>query len=105
MTLETSGSGTLALLEAFCPLPMMPKCGVEAMPRFFFSAVTPRGSATDLVGNVCRNAREAKERARQTAADLARAQLRDGTCPSGWVEVSDEEHRPLFLLPLRSIAS
>jgi hypothetical protein len=75
------------------------------MPRFFFSAVTPRGSATDLVGDVCRDAREAKELARQTAADLARAQLREGTCPSGWVEVSDEEHRPLFLLPLRSVAS
>jgi hypothetical protein len=75
------------------------------MPRFFFSAVTPRGSATDLVGDECRDAVEAKERARQTAAELVKAQLRDGASPGGWVEVADEEHRPLFLLPLRSVAS
>jgi hypothetical protein len=75
------------------------------MPRFFFSAVTPRGSATDLVGDECRDAIEAKERARQTAADLVNAQLRDGSTPAGWVEVEDEQHRPLFLLPLRSVAS
>jgi hypothetical protein len=75
------------------------------MPRFFFSAVTPGGSATDLVGDECRDATEAKLRARETAADLVHAQLKDGACPSGWVEVTDEEHRPLFMLPLRSVAS
>ena len=75
------------------------------MPRFFFSAVTPRGSATDLVGDECRDAAEAKERARQTAADLVNAQLRDGIGPSGWVEVTDQDQRPLFMLPLRSVAS
>lgn len=75
------------------------------MPRFFFSAVTDRGSATDLVGDECRDATEAKERARQTAADLVNARLRTGENPSGWVEVLDEEQRPLFLLPLRSVAS
>jgi hypothetical protein len=32
-------------------------------------------------------------------------QLSDGTCPTGWVEVEDEQHRPLFLLPLRAVAS
>jgi hypothetical protein len=75
------------------------------MPRFFFSAVTPRGSATDLVGDECLNTTEAKARAKQTAADLVQAQLRDGTNPSGWVEVLDDQHRPLFLLPLKSVAS
>jgi hypothetical protein len=75
------------------------------MPRFFFSAVTPHGSATDLVGDECRDARQARERARQTAADLVHKQLSDGTCPTGWVEVEDEQHRALFLLPLRAVAS
>jgi hypothetical protein len=32
-------------------------------------------------------------------------QLSDGTSPAGGVEVEDEQHRPLFLLPLRSVAS
>ena len=77
----------------------------EAMPRFFFSAVTPRGSATDLVGEECRDIAEAKEHARQTAAELVSAQLSSGQQPNGWLEVVDEEQRPLFMLPFRAVAS
>ena len=75
------------------------------MPRFFFSAVTPRGAATDIVGEECRDIAEAKEVARQTAADLVLAQISSGQHPSGWIEVVDEQQRPLFMLPLRAVAS
>ena len=77
----------------------------EAMPRFFFSPVTLRGAATDTLGEECADLSEARERARQTAAELVSAQLQSGQPPSGWVEVEDEQHRPLFMLPLRSVAS
>jgi hypothetical protein len=75
------------------------------MPRFFFCAVTPKGSATDLVGEDCRDLSEAKEIARRTAAELVAAQLKGGQKPSGWLEVVDEEHRPIFMLPFRAVAS
>jgi hypothetical protein len=75
------------------------------MPRYFFCPLTERGSATDLVGEECINLTEAKQRARETAADLVSAQLRSGTKPRGWVEVSDEDQRPVFILPLRAVAS
>jgi hypothetical protein len=75
------------------------------MPRFFFSTVTTNGSATDIVGDNCRDLAEARARARETALNLVSAQLQSGQRPSGWVEVEDQEHRPLFMLPLRSVAS
>jgi hypothetical protein len=75
------------------------------MPRFFFNTVTPRGDGTDTLGDDCQDITEARDRARQTAVELVAAQLRRGQPPSGWVEVEDEQHRPLFMLPLRSVAS
>jgi hypothetical protein len=75
------------------------------MPRYFFSTVLAEGSATDLVGDECRNLAEARERARQEAMDLVSTQLQCGGPPSGWIEVEDEEHRPLFMLPLSAVAS
>ena len=75
------------------------------MPRYFFCPVTECGSATDLVGEDCRDFAEAKERARQTAAELASKQVEAGMRPPGWVEVSDEDQRPVFILPLRAVAS
>jgi hypothetical protein len=75
------------------------------MPRFFFCPVTERGSATDLVGEECRDLHQARERARETAAELVSAQLNSGTNPRGWVEVTDEDQRPVFILPLRAVAS
>ena len=83
----------------------MPVVELEAMPRFFFSPVTLRGSATDTLGEECADLSEARELARQTAAELVSAQLQSGQPPSGWVEVEDEQHRPLFMVPLRSVAS
>ncbi len=75
------------------------------MPRFFFCAVTPNGSATDLVGEGCHDINEAKVIARKTAAELVQAQLKRGQQPNGWLEVEDHEHRPLFMMPFRAVAS
>lgn len=75
------------------------------MSRFFFHTVCPDRNLTDTTGEECRSIAEAKERARQTAHELVSSQLADGKGPTGWIEVEDENHRPVFLLPLRSVAS
>lgn len=75
------------------------------MPRFFFSQVCPEQMITDSVGEELADRREATGRAREIAMELVASQLERGQGPSGWVEVEDEKHRPLFMLPLRSVAS
>ena len=75
------------------------------MSKFFFNTVCPDRSMTDMVGQDCRNIAEAKDRARETARELVFAQLSQGEPPSGWIEVEDESHRPVFMLPLRAVAS
>ena len=75
------------------------------MPRFFFSRVCPEHAITDIVGEDVADRAEAKRRAREIAMELASEQLEAGRGPSGWVEVEDEAHRPVFMLPLRAVAS
>ena len=75
------------------------------MPRFFFSRVCPEHSITDIVGEDVADRAEATRRAREIAMEIASEQLEAGRGPSGWVEVEDEAHRPVFLLPLRAVAS
>jgi hypothetical protein len=75
------------------------------MPRFFFSRVCPEHSVTDIVGEDVADRAEATRRAREIAMEIASEQLEAGRGPSGWVEVEDEAHRPVFMLPLRAVAS
>ena len=75
------------------------------MPRFFFSRMCPDHAITDVAGEVLRDRTEATNRAREIAMDLASKQLEQGQAPTGWVEVEDEAHRSVFMLPLRSVAS
>ena len=75
------------------------------MPRYFFCPVTERGSATDLVGEECHDLAEVKERARETALELVSSQLNCGSKPRGWVEVTDQDQRPVYILPLYAVAS
>jgi hypothetical protein len=77
----------------------------DIMPRYFFCPVAEHGSATDLVGDECRDLAEVRQRAKDTAAEIAHAQLMAGKHPRGWVEVWDEDQRPVFMLPLRAVAS
>lgn len=48
---------------------------------------------------------QARKRARELAAELVASQLSSGENPTGWVEVEDQEHRSLFMVPFSSIAS
>ena len=75
------------------------------MPRFFFSRVCPDHSITDAAGEELRDRAEATDRAREIAFELLSDQLEMGRGPSGWVEVEDENHSPVFMLPLRAVAS
>ena len=72
------------------------------MPRFFFSRVCPDRSVTDVTGEELRDRAEATNRARQIATELLSSQLGTAQKPTGWVEVEDETHRPVFILPLRA---
>ena len=75
------------------------------MPRFFFSRVCPEHSMTDPVGEDVADPAEATKRAREIATEIASEQLAAGKAPSGWVEVEDEAHGPVFMLPLRAVSS
>lgn len=75
------------------------------MPRFFFSRMCPDHAITDVAGEELRDRTEATNRAREIALELASKQLEQGRAPTGWVEVEDEAHRPVFMLPLRAVAS
>jgi hypothetical protein len=75
------------------------------MPRFFFSRMCPDQAITDVTGEELRDRMEATDRAREIAMELAAEQLEQGRTPRGWVEVEDEAHRPVFMLPLRAVAS
>lgn len=75
------------------------------MPRYFFSQMCPQRVMTDVCGEELQDRREATARARELAMELASEQLEMGRSPAGWVEVEDEKRRPLFMLPLRAVAS
>ena len=75
------------------------------MPRYFFSQMCPDRVMTDVCGEELRDRLEATARARELAMEIASEQLKQGRGPAGWVEVEDENRRPLFMLPLRAVAS
>ena len=75
------------------------------MPKYFFSQMCPDRVMTDVCGEELQDRREATARARELAMELASEQLEQGQGPAGWVEVEDENRRPLFMLPLRAVAS
>ena len=75
------------------------------MPRFFFNKLLSDATETDLVGEELSTSAEARRHAWDLATDLIQTRLATGEPPTGWVEVEDEDHRPVLLLPLRSVAS
>jgi hypothetical protein len=75
------------------------------MPRFFFNIHSDDYDATDLVGDHCRDTRHARAEACRTARDLVRETLALGRLPDGWIEVEDEEHRPVLVVPFAAVAS
>src|SRR5690349_16152767 len=96
-------AATLLLLEALFSRVRLRRS--RAMPRFFFSRMCPDHAITDVTGEELHDRAEATTRAREIAMELAAEQLERGEGPAGWIEVEDEAHRPIFMLPLRAIAS
>lgn len=75
------------------------------MPTFYFNVHCSNYEITDLVGEKCRNSTMARVEALRTAREIIQDALLSGSFPQdGWIEVEDEEHRPVLTLPLRQAA-
>jgi hypothetical protein len=75
------------------------------MPRYYFNVRCDRFQATDMVGEYCRTPLEARFEAMRAAREIVRKQLSSDDLPQrGWIEVEDEDHRPVIKVPLRSAA-
>ena len=73
------------------------------MPVYYFNVHCDSFEETDLVGELCPNHEAARAEAFRTARELIQQQLLAGAMlQGGWVEVEDEEHRPVLMLPLRA---
>ena len=75
------------------------------MPRYFFNVRSPAFEEIDISGQPCANDVAALARAMEVAGELVREQLErlDYGC-SGEVQVEDEKHRVVMVLPVRAAA-
>ena len=74
------------------------------MPKFFINIRCPDYRVDDLSGGECADLDQVRGQAEQTAKALVRAtRLRGGSSEEGWIEVEDEDHRPLLVLPLKNL--
>jgi hypothetical protein len=75
------------------------------MPRYYFNVCSDSSEITDLVGETCADDIAALSHAFRTASAVARGRLDANEISlAGWVDVEDEQHRPVLRLPLRSAA-
>jgi hypothetical protein len=74
------------------------------MQRFFFNCVGPNCSISDVAGQIMADDAAAREHARQLARELIKSQIDSSRAPSGWIDVEDERHRRIFMLPLRAMS-
>lgn len=75
------------------------------MGTYYFNIHCDGFQLTDLVGETCPNADEARAEAQRAARALIQDELLNGRVPQGWIEVEDEEHRPVMVVPLKDAAS
>lgn len=75
------------------------------MPRYFFNVRAPGFEETDISGRACPNDVAALAYAMEVAGGLVRDQLErlDYGC-RGEVQVEDERHRVVMVLPVRAAA-
>jgi hypothetical protein len=76
--------------------------GCVAVTRYFFNFQNDDGSgAADLIGRDLPDEEAAKAVAAKLAADLGMADALEGELPAFlWIEVVDEEQRPVARLPV-----
>jgi hypothetical protein len=75
------------------------------MGTYYFNIHCDGFQLTDIVGELCPTAADARAEACRAARALIQDELLNGRVPSGWIEVEDEEHRPVMVVPLRDAAS
>jgi hypothetical protein len=75
------------------------------MPRYFFNLRSPAFEEIDVSGRACANDVEALAHALEVAGGMVRDQLErlDYGC-RGEVQVEDERHRVVMVLPVRAAA-
>ena len=74
------------------------------MGTYYFNIECDGFRLTDIVGETCRSNEEARAEACRAARTLIQDDLVHGRGPHGWIEVEDEEHRPVMIVPLRDAA-
>lgn len=75
------------------------------MRAYYFNIHCDGFRLTDIVGETCPTAEHARAEACRAARALIQDELLSGRLPSGWIEVEDEEHRPVMVVPLSAAAS
>jgi hypothetical protein len=72
------------------------------VPRYFFHFERQDANASDLIGHDLPNDEAAKDEAAKLAADVGMSDAIEGQLPTfEWVEVVDEQQRPVARLPVR----
>jgi hypothetical protein len=76
------------------------------MSTYYFNVRCEQFQRTDLVGEECDSLNSIRSEALRTARELVTNDLLRGRSPQqGWIEVEDEEHRPVLMLPISAAAS
>ena len=75
------------------------------MAVYYFNIHCEGFQLTDIVGEICPNADDARAEAMRTARALINDELLKGNSPQGWIEVEDEDHRPVMIVPLKDAAT
>ncbi len=70
------------------------------MPRYFFNVHGETFANPDLVGRDLSDDDAARAEAHELAKEVVVAELTGGLLEKTWVEVVDEDQRPILLLPI-----
>ena len=74
------------------------------MPRYYFNVCCDDYETTDVVGETCADDLAALSLAMRTACSVVQRLIPRHFSANGFVEVEDEQHRPVLKLPLRAAA-
>jgi len=77
----------------------------DRVPLYYFNVSCEGFETTDVVGERCRDDVDALSGALRAASAVVKKRLlANELSHSGWIEVEDEQHRPVLKLPLRAAA-